>query len=273
MRKEASSSPAPGWRPAAGTATREGRRRCSPPLENVKTTPAIDQVEEPARIDTDVVAAHACLALWHRRHERGHLARGMGICDVDDPKPVSKPCHRNFRPPHVRAGLMVAGERRLRRTIDTGHLETCKGHGACLVRDVDRPEERGWARGKLRHVLVGDEENAPAAKRTGNAVCVGDRRKTRLSRRGTVGAETCPRRQRRLTPTVVRLAVRASWPPLLMPDGSKSKMKAPPPGEAVSRRTIAVNPPNGFVGETGEVKESIGSDGQERACSCRSVRS
>jgi hypothetical protein len=94
-------------------------------LENMKTTPAIDQVEEAARVDTDVVAAHACFALWHRRHERGHLARGMGICDVDDPKPVNKLCHRNFRPPHVRAGLMAAGERRLRRTIDTGHLETC----------------------------------------------------------------------------------------------------------------------------------------------------
>jgi hypothetical protein len=50
-------------------------------LENMKTTPAIDQVEEAARVDTGVVAAHACLALWHRRHERGHLAeRGDPRC-------------------------------------------------------------------------------------------------------------------------------------------------------------------------------------------------
>jgi hypothetical protein len=55
-----------------------------------------------------------------------------------------------------------------------------------------------------------------SGKGTGNAVCVSDRRKTRLSRRGTVGAETCPRRRTKTSsPAVVRLAVRANWPPLM----------------------------------------------------------
>jgi hypothetical protein len=64
-------------------------------LENMKTTPAIDQVEEAARVDTGVVAAHACLALWQRRHERGH-SRGVGICDVDDPKAREQTMPREF---------------------------------------------------------------------------------------------------------------------------------------------------------------------------------
>src|SRR2546425_8129865 len=109
-------------------------------LEDVEPAPPVDQVDQAARIDAHVVAAHALLTLGDRRNERRDFARGVRVRDVDDPEPVREPGDGDLRAPHLFARLVTAGELRLPRAVHADDLEAGERDGPRLVGDIDEPE-------------------------------------------------------------------------------------------------------------------------------------
>src|SRR5262249_35727095 len=68
----------------------------SRPLENVQAARAVDQIDQPAVVEAHVVALHALGAGRNVRHERGDLARGMWVGDIDDAQAMREPGDRNL---------------------------------------------------------------------------------------------------------------------------------------------------------------------------------
>src|SRR6185369_3634821 len=84
------------------------------PLQDVQPAAPVDQVEEPAPVDLHVVAGDAGMAGGRLGQEVGNLAGSVGVRDVHDAEPVGEPGDRDLGAGHPLAGLVAAGELRLR---------------------------------------------------------------------------------------------------------------------------------------------------------------
>src|SRR5215471_19188836 len=96
------------------------------------------------------------------------LARPARVRNVDEAQAVGEPSGGDLGSGHLFARLMAGGELRLRRAVvKVIDLEGREWHRVPLVRNVDEPQAGGRSGCDARHVLVGDQQDAPSMQREG----------------------------------------------------------------------------------------------------------
>src|SRR6185503_13977132 len=127
-------------------------------FQDVQAAHAVEQVNQPAFVDGNVVALHALGSLRDVRHEISHLPHCMRAGHVDDPQPPCEPRDRDLGPgDEALRGLVAAGHVRLRLV---GHFLDLVGRDhlrVAFVGDIHHPQEsRGMRRTAFEpaHVLV-----------------------------------------------------------------------------------------------------------------------
>src|SRR5262249_35227658 len=95
----------------------------SRPLEDVQAAGAVDQIDQPAIVEAPVVALDALGARRHIRHERGDLARGMRVGDIDHAQAMGEPGDRDLGAADLLAELVQPGVVLLERAVLLGDLE------------------------------------------------------------------------------------------------------------------------------------------------------
>src|SRR5215475_9339490 len=102
---------------------RGGPAQGSGALHDGEAAPAIDQVNQAARIDGDIVARDPIRSRRGIGNERGHLAHGARIADVDDAQTVRKPGARDLSAGDLFYRLVTGGHGWLRLALDAIDLE------------------------------------------------------------------------------------------------------------------------------------------------------
>src|SRR5262245_53113606 len=132
---------------------RGARRRWPRPnlqldLHNIEADVAVDEMDEPAVVDGDIVALRRPASgprLWHVPAD---LARRERVGHVDDAKPTAEPGREHDRAAHVLAKLVraKAGLRRAGpRAVELAHVELPERHDAGRIGDIESHEARMWA--------------------------------------------------------------------------------------------------------------------------------
>src|ERR1051325_9914924 len=94
----------------------------SRPLDDRHSAQPVDQVDQSAIVDRDVVARHALAAGRHVGHEVRDLARRVRVLHVDDAQTLREPGERDLGAGHLLARL-VAGGPHLVRALALDRLE------------------------------------------------------------------------------------------------------------------------------------------------------